>query len=109
MPRTSHQKNFLQHSQPPDLANLYAPPQALDNYLPFQSGQLWRAGNLVVATKRTEFPPICIKTGAPAPVFKTRNSPSAYLGLLGGLLPVVGIAQGWIGSGMILAAFFPMV
>lgn len=92
----SRSKNFMNPSQPPDLANLYAPPQALDNYRAFQPGQLWRAGNLVVATKQTEFPPICIKTGAPATVFKTRklswHSPWAYLGLLGGLLPFVVIA-----------------
>ena len=124
----------MEHSQPPDLSNLYAPPQSSDSYLAFQSGQLWRAGNLVVATKQTEFPPICIKTGAPATVFKTRklswHSPWAYLGLLGGLLPfviialvttkrgviIIGlskeaaakrvkwIALGWIGSGVILAA-----
>ncbi len=57
---------------------------------------MWRLGNLLIATKNTELPPICIKTGAPATIYKTRklawHSPWAYLGLLLGLIPFVIVA-----------------
>jgi hypothetical protein len=61
--------------------------------MPFQAGQAWRHGDVLVATKNTELPPICIKTGVPTNLYRIQklswHTPWAYLGLLGGLLPFV--------------------
>lgn len=83
--------------QPNSLENFYAAPQSPAEFLHHQAGNMWRLGDLLIATKNTELPPICIKTGAPATVYKTRklswHSPWAYLGLLLGLIPFVIIAS----------------
>jgi hypothetical protein len=71
---------------PVTLENLYAPPLSVAEFQPHGAGQMWRLGNMLIATKNTELPPICIKTGAPASVYKicklTWYSPLIYLGLL---------------------------